>query len=145
MPADSYFLDTNVLVYANDRTDARKQQVAAHLITDGIRSGRAVVSSQVLSEFWVTITQKIQVPLDRDTAEKELERFRALRIMAIQYETVRAAVSLQARHQLSYWDALILAAARLAGCDRIYTEDMDADHIYDGVTVRNPFLAAGRS
>jgi predicted nucleic acid-binding protein len=68
MTAARYFLDTNVLVYAND----------------GIRSGRAVISSQVLSEFWVTVTQKLQVPLDRQTAEMELERFRVLRVMGIE-------------------------------------------------------------
>jgi predicted nucleic acid-binding protein len=123
MTAARYFLDTNVLVYAND----------------GIRSGRAVISSQVLSEFWVTVTQKLQVPLDRQTAEMELERFRVLRVMGIEYGTVREAIHLQKRHQLSYWDALILAAAQLSGCARLYSEDMNEGQEYNGLMVANPF------
>ena len=80
MPADSFFLDTNVLVCANDRSEAQKQEAAVRMITDGIRSARAVISSQVLSEFWVTVTQKLRVTLDRQTAEKQLELFRTLRV-----------------------------------------------------------------
>jgi hypothetical protein len=72
MPGDSYFLDTNILVYANDGTDAKKQETAVRLITGGIRNGHAVVSTQVLSEFWVTVTQKIQVTLDSEKAEKSV-------------------------------------------------------------------------
>jgi len=64
MSDGKYFLDTNVLVYANDKTEAAKQATAVRLIIDGIRSGRVVISTQVLSEFWVTVTQKIQVPLE---------------------------------------------------------------------------------
>ena len=60
MAAGSYFLDTNVLVYANDRTEAANQSAAIQLITDGIQSGRAVISSQILGKFWVTVTQKIR-------------------------------------------------------------------------------------
>jgi len=145
MTVDKYFLDTNVLVYANDGSAARKQEAAMRLITDGIRSGRAVISTQVLSEFWVTVTQKLQVPLDRQTAEMELERFRALRVMGVEYGTVRAAVHLQKRHQLSFWDALILAAAQLAGCARLYSEDMNAGQEYDGLMVANPFSVATAS
>lgn len=78
MSAGSYFLDTNILVYANDGTNVSKQATAIRLIADGIRSAQAVISTQVLSEFWVTVRQKIQVPLDPDRAEKEVDRFRAM-------------------------------------------------------------------
>ena len=92
MNDERYFLDTNILVYANDHSEPARQAVAARLLTDGIRTGRAVVSSQVLSEFWVTVTQKIQEPLDRDTAESELTRFAAMTVQAVEYGTVLVAV-----------------------------------------------------
>ena len=139
MSDGSYFLDTNILVYANDGTDAAKQATAIRLIIDGIRNGNAVVSTQVLSEFWVTVTQKIQVILDTDKAEKELDRFKAMRIVGIEYDTVRAAIHLQKRFQVSYWDSLILSAATIAGCGRIYSEDLNAGQSYDGPSVVNPF------
>lgn len=143
MAENSYFLDTNVLVYANDRTETAKQPAAIQLITDGIRSGRAVISSQVLGEFWVTVTQKIQVPLDRRTAEREVEHLRAMRIVSVEYDTVRTAIRLQERHRVSYWDALILAAASLAGCGDVYSEDLNAGQRYGRVVVRDPFAATG--
>ena len=139
MSDGSYFLDTNILVYANDGTDAAKQATAIRLIIDGILNGNAVVSTQVLSEFWVTVTQKIQVILDTDKAEKELDRFKAMRIVGIEYDTVRAAIHLQKRFQVSYWDSLILSAATIAGCGRIYSEDLNAGQSYDGPSVVNPF------
>lgn len=142
MPVDSCFIDTNVLVYANDQTETAKQAIAIRLITDGIRSGRAVISSQVLSEFWVTITQKIQVPLDRETAEKELENFRAMRVISVDYDTVRTAVNIQKRCQISYWDALIISTAQIAGCERVFSEDLNDGQRYGNVTIRNPFTTA---
>lgn len=141
MTDGSYFLDTNVLVYANDRTEATKQPAAIQLVTEGIQSGRAVVSSQVLGEFWVTVTQKIQVPLDRRTAEREIEHLGAMRVVSVEYDTVRTALRLQERHQVSYWDALILAAASLAGCGHVFSEDLNAGQRYGRVVVRNPFAA----
>ena len=141
MAAGSFFLDTNVLVYANDRTEAAKQSAAVQLIADGIQSGRAVISSQVLGEFWVTVTQKIQVPLDRRTAEREIEHLRTMQVVSIEYDTVRTAIRLQERHRVSYWDALILAAASLAGCAQVYSEDLNAGQRYGRVVVRDPFAA----
>ncbi len=139
MADSSYFLDTNVLVYANDSTETKRQATAIRLITGGIRSGSAVISTQVLSEFWVTVTQKLQVPLDREKAENELENFRAMLIISIEYDTVRAAVHLQKRHQLSYWDALILSTAQIAGCRCIYSEDMNEGQKYGDLVIVNPF------
>jgi predicted nucleic acid-binding protein len=142
MSDEKHFLDTNVLVYANDKTDPLKQAAAIRLVADGIRRGTAFISAQVLSEFWVTVTQKIEVPLERSIAAKEIERFRALRVVGIEYDTVRAAVGFQEKHRLSYWDALILAAAAIAGCSCIYTEDMNDGQTYGKVKIVNPFTGS---
>jgi predicted nucleic acid-binding protein len=114
---------------------------AVRLITDGIRNGKAVISTQVLSEFWVTVTNKIEVPLDREKAEKEIESFRALIVIGIEYHTVRTAVHIKRRYQLSYWDALILSAAQMAGCEYIFSEDLNEGQRYGNVVARNPFTA----
>ena len=141
MSDGKYFLDTNVLVYANDNTEEAKHTTAVRLITDGIRSGRVVISTQVLSEFWVTVTQKIQVPLDREKAEKEVESFRAFTVINIEYHTVRTAIHIQKRYQLSYWDALILSAAQMAGCEYVFSEDLNEGQRYGNVVVSNPFAS----
>lgn len=139
MSADSFFLDTNVIVYANDSSQTQKQKIAVQLITRGMRSGRGVISSQVLGEFWVTVTQKIKVPLARETALQEIEAFRTMRIVGVEYEAVRIGISLQNRFTISYWDALILAAAGIGGCKTVYSEDLNDGQEYDKITVINPF------
>jgi predicted nucleic acid-binding protein len=110
------------------------------LITDGIRNGKAVVSTQVLGEFLVTVTQKIQVTLNPDKAENQIDRFRAMRIVSIEYDTVKAAIHLQKRFHISYWDALIISAATIAGCTCIYSEDLNAGQSYNGLSIVNPFV-----
>jgi predicted nucleic acid-binding protein len=141
MTEGKYFIDTNILVYANDRTEKAKQTAAITLVIDGIRSGNAIISAQVLSEFWVTVTQKIQVPLDRESAEKQIKSFKAMRIISIEYHTIRAAIHIQKQYQLSYWDALIISAANMAGCEYIYSEDLNSEQRYGNVIVRNPFIS----
>jgi predicted nucleic acid-binding protein len=139
MPGDSFFLDTNILVYANDGTNATKQTTAIRLIAEGIRNEQAVVSTQVLSEFWVRVTQKIHITLDEEKAEKEIDRFKAMRIVSIEYDTVRAAIHLQKRLQISYWDSLIISAAAIAGCRVVYSEDLNTGQSYNGLSIVNPF------
>jgi predicted nucleic acid-binding protein len=139
MSDERYFLDTNVLVYANDSSDPDRRKVAAQLVGDGIRTGRAVVSSQILSEFWVTVTQKIRVPLGRDAAEAQIERFAAMTVVPIEYGGVRAAVHFQRRYDISYWDALVIAAAHMGRCPRLYTQDLNHGQHYGELVAVNPF------
>ena len=98
-----------------------------------------MVSTQVLSELWVTVTGKIKVPLDGETAEKEINRFRSMVIVSVEYETVMTAVHIHRRFRVSCWDALIIAAAQHAGCRLLYSEDMGAGQSYGDITVANPF------
>lgn len=139
MPDDRIFLDTNILVYANDRTEGEKQPVAIELVTGGIRNDNAVISTQVLSEFWVTVTQKIQIPLSPNIALEEIRNFRSMHVVGVDYDTVMLAIRNQRRFQLSYWDALILAAARVGACSKILSEDLNNGQVYDDLMVVNPF------
>ena len=135
-----YFLDTNILVYANDKTEKNKQQISEELILNGIKSNNIAISAQVLSEFWVVITKKIKKPLDYEDALRQIELFRIMDICEIDYDLVISAIKIQKQYILSYWDSLIISAAASKKCSVVYSEDMSDGHNYHGVKVINPFL-----
>lgn len=131
------FIDTNVLVYADSADSADKQARATALIADHLRSGEGVISTQVLHEFVNAAIRKLALPL---------EIIRARVRLYTRFETVNAspaavldAIDLHALHQISYWDALILQAARQSGCVRLLTEDLQSGAVIGGVRVVNPF------
>jgi predicted nucleic acid-binding protein len=136
---DRVFLDTNILVYANDASEPEKQRVAREAIRSAILEDRAVVSVQVLGEFWVTVTQKIRKPLSREIARHQIQLLGMMTIVPLDEPLFQLALDLQDLHQLSYWDAMIVAAADTAGCDRLLTEDLSAGRSYGSVQIHNPF------
>ncbi len=138
--AERYFLDTNVLVYANDQSDPQRQVVASRLVGDGIRNRRAVISSQVLGEFWVTVTRKVRTPLSQEAADAELLRLGVMSVVPVGYDTVVLALHLLRRYGLSYWDGLILAAAQTARCSVVFSEDLSHGQRYGDALVQNPFI-----
>lgn len=136
---DNVFLDTNVLVYANDAEEPRKQRTARALLKEVLRAESGVISVQVLSEFWVTVTQKIRTPLSLRTARREVELFQLMTIVDLDSALFYDALRLQQLYQISYWDAQIVAAADTAGCRVLYSEDLNTGQKYGNVTVVNPF------
>jgi len=136
---DSIFLDTNVLVYAHDAASPEKRQRCQELIFECLRDGSGVISAQVLSEFFVTMTQKVKPPMTPADAKKELILLSTMRTVDIDATLVVRAVGIKERWQLSYWDSLIIAAAERAQCRQVYSEDMSHGQLYGSVTVRNPF------
>jgi len=136
----SVFLDTNVLVYANDAGEPAKQHTARTLLKDALHAENGVISVQVLSEFWVTVTRKLQKPLSLQTARQEAELFHLMTIVDLDSALFYDAVRLQELYQISYWDAQIVAAADTAGCTVLYSEDLNAGQKYAHVTVVNPFV-----
>jgi predicted nucleic acid-binding protein len=136
---DSIFLDTNILVYAHDTGDPGKRQRCQELIFECLRNGAGVISAQVLSEFFVTITQKVKKPMPPAAAKKELLLLSTMRIVDIDATLVVRAIGIKERWQLSYWDALILAAAERAECKEVCSEDLSHGQVYGSVAVRNPF------
>ena len=131
-------LDTNILIYAvrPEPGEERKRSIALELL----RAEGVVVSVQVLQEFYAQAT-RLSHPnrLSHDDAMQFLD---ALPTEAVQELTVvvfRRATALCRRYQISYWDAAIIAAAQMAGCDAVYSEDLNAEQNYDGMPVINPF------
>jgi predicted nucleic acid-binding protein len=138
--SDRVFLDSNILVYAYDRHEPNKQAAAQAILREGLQEDRAVLSAQVLSEFFVVVTHRVRYPLSADEALEAIRLFSTLTVMPIEAVSVETAIELHKRHHISYWDALILTTARQAGCQRILTEDLNVGQKYDGVRVENPFV-----
>jgi predicted nucleic acid-binding protein len=138
--SDKYFFDTNILVYANDSGERAKQKTARELIKNSLNKQNGVISIQVLSEFWVTVTRKIRKQLSADIAEKEIELFRLMEIVIMDYQVFKDALRFQRIMQISYWDSLILAASNISGCKFIYTEDLNHGQKVSGMEICNPFL-----
>ena len=133
------FFDSNVIVYAISTSDPVKSKRARALLGSAVENRRGVVSAQVLGETFVTLTRKIPKPLSREAAFADIKALSCLRIGPLTGDLVFRAVELQGEHQLSYWDALIVAAAEDAGCAVLWSEDLSDGRVYGSVTVRNPF------
>lgn len=138
MSAEPWFVDTNVLVYIFDDDSPRKQKVARELLDE--EADRIVLSTQVLSEFYVTVTRKLARPLSTDRAIEALDALCDLPIHTLGTEVVRLAVRRSARSQVSYWDALIIETALAAGATVLLTEHLQDGQKFGDLRVANPLL-----
>ena len=132
------FVDTNVLIYALDDADLKKQQAARVWREELWRSHRGRTSFQVLQEFYVKVTQKW--PEARPQACAEVRDLLAWRPLAIDAALLELAWKIQDRYHFSVWDALVVAAAKALACSYLLTEELQADQQLDGLVVVNPFL-----
>jgi len=136
---DRVFLDTNILVYAYDRHDPRKQGIAQSLLIDGMENESAALSVQVLGEFFNVVTRQIKQPMTTDEAKEAIELFSNLLIQEIDLAMVERAIDSHKIYRISYWDALIVSAAERAGCKRILSEDWNDGQLYHSIPISNPF------
>lgn len=133
------FFDTNVLVYADDTSSAEKQDRAIALFAEHLRRGTAVVSLQVLQEYFAAATRKLGVA--PETAQRKVELLTRARVVRFEPGDVIAAIELHRLTRVSFWDALIVHAARSAGVQVLYSEDLQPGAVVGGVRVVNPFAA----
>lgn len=134
------FVDTNILLYAisRDPRERRKADIAIEIL--GAPVGALAVSVQVLQEFFVQATRVTREgALSHRLAEEYIDHWQAFEVQDNTLDLFRAAVASCRRFKLSYWDAAIIEAARIAGCDTVLSEDLSDGHSYGGVRVRNPF------
>jgi predicted nucleic acid-binding protein len=134
----SAFLDTNVLVYLFDHDEPAKRQRAREIL-ESAKPGELALSSQVLSEFYVTVTRKLGHPLDETLAAQAVDWLGLLSVVSTDTTLVKSAIDTSRSSQLSYWDGLIVAAAARAGCERLLTEDLNDGQEIGPVHVENPF------
>lgn len=136
------FVDTNILIYAEDRDAKGKHEVARTLIMDLWESREGVVSVQVLQEFYVNVTKKLKKPLTVAKAKAIVEEYLTWTVVDNTGRMVVNAIDLQRKAQLSFWDSLIVQAAIQSGCDQLYSEDLNAGQRFGPLTVVNPFKQA---
>jgi predicted nucleic acid-binding protein len=131
------FFDTNVLIYADDKAASAKQRRAIDLVAEHRRARTGVVSMQVLQEYFVTVTKKLR--LDPSIARRKVELLAEFDVAAPEVADILAAIDLHRLHGFSFWDALVLRAAKQAGCSIVLSEDMQNARAIDGVQIVNPF------
>jgi predicted nucleic acid-binding protein len=131
------FLDTNILIHADDKEAPAKQRRALDLVAAHRRAGAGVVSLQVLQEHFVAVTRKLHV--EASVARGKVELLAEFDVVAPQVPDVLAAIDLHRLHRFSFWDALILWSAKLAGCSVLLSEDFQEAREVDGLGIVNPF------
>lgn len=132
------FIDTNVLVYAVDPSEPAKQRKAQALL-GGLDSADVRLSAQVLAEFYVVVTRKLDNPMPEKQALETVQELARLRPIAIDASLVSEAATLSLRRKISLWDAMVVRAAVEAECDRILSEDLSDDAVVEGLRIENPF------
>jgi predicted nucleic acid-binding protein len=133
------FVDTNVLVYAHDRSETRRQPAAQALLDVLWRDRTGVLSTQVLQEFYVVATRKLHPPMRRAAAREIVALYGEWPTVQVDVALVLAASKLEERHGFSFWDALVVEAARRSGAARLVTEDLQAGRRIAGVRIDDPF------
>ena len=135
------FLDTNILVYADDLDAGPKNHIAQRLVKEALTSVTGVISTQVLQEFFVITTRKLGVPAD--IARRKVELLSRLQTILIRPELILGAIDLHRLHKISFWDALVIKCAATAGCARLLTEDLQHGQRIEDLRICNPFVESG--
>ncbi len=134
---DRAFIDTNILVYSVDTAHPDRQQRALAALDDPAFD--FVVSAQVLGEFYAVVTRKLAHPLTEEDAAAQVAQLSRLPTVPVDGALATAAIGASRRWKISYWDALIVEAARQAMCSVVLSEDLSAKTAYDGLVIQNPF------
>jgi predicted nucleic acid-binding protein len=135
---ETYFVDTNVLVYARDTTEPEKHSQARtwlkHLWVN--RTGR--ISTQVLKEYYQVVTRRLDPGLAADQAHADIRDLLTWQPLDINAQTLEQAWFIEDQHKLSWWDALIIASAQQAGCTWLLSEDLQPGQQIENLTILNP-------
>ena len=135
------FVDTNVLVYAHNTSEAARQPIAAQLLDDLWRTRDGLLSTQVLTEFYAVVTRKFDPPMPRREARALIDAYAAWPLVQVDAPLIVAASALEEQHSFSFWDALIVEAARRGGATRLVSEDLQHGRRIAGLVIANPFVA----
>jgi len=133
------FVDSNILIYAHDLDAGPKQVVAAARIAELWQAGDGVLSTQVLQEFYVNVTQEIKRPLSRISAREVIRDYIPWVRSTITGNTVVRGSEIAEVWQISFWDAMVLAAAEQSAAAQLLTEDLNHGQLIAGIRIENPF------
>lgn len=133
-----FFLDTSILICAMVQADLGKKLRARNLLRAIVDEGQiGVISTQVLQEFYVASTRKLS--LDPVRVKAIMHTFDEFEIVTVTAELIREAIDCSIINRLSFWDSLIIIAAEVAHCEKVWTEDLNDGQIIRGVRIENPF------
>ena len=139
--SDKYFVDTNILMYAHDNAAGEKHERAKTLVEELWRERKGVVSTQVLQELAVNLRRKAARPLDAKATREIVADYLTWQVVVNGGESILEALDLEARFQISFWDALVVQAAQASGAEILYSEDLSDGQTYGSVRVINPLRA----
>jgi len=139
MSGERVFVDTNIIVYAYDRDAGRKHEIARDLMIGLWSAAGAVLSTQILQEFYVTVTRKIASPLTREAAREIIKDYLTWGIVSNDGDAVLEAIDIETGENISFWDALVVAAAKRGGAEVLLSEDLSEGRKFGDMVVRNPF------
>ncbi len=134
------FVDTNILIYAYDISAKEKHNISKNIISEIWNLQNGYISIQVLQEFYITTTRKVHIPLSKDESIGIIKELSLWNVYSPNKEDIVVAINLQDKYMISFWDAMILMSAKKCNCSILFTEDLNNNQIYDGVTAINPFL-----
>ena len=137
------FLDTNILIYQLDKRYPEKQRISRALAREAALKGEAVVSTQVLQEFYVVATTKLKIA--PTLAKAIMNRLSNMEVITVTTELISQAADINMQSQISFWDALVVATAASANCEKLLTEDTKDGQTISGVRLRNPFVKNRRT
>ena len=139
MSGERVFVDTNIIVYAYDRDAGRKHEIARDLMIGLWSAAGGVLSTQILQEFYVTVTRKIASPLTREAAREIIKDYLTWGIVSNDGDAVLEAIDIETGENISFWDALVIAAAKRGGAEVLLSEDLSEGRKFGDMVVRNPF------
>jgi len=137
--SDRCFVDSNVLVYAHDRSTGVKHERAQNLLGQLWQDGSGVLSTQVLQEVCVNLRRKALKPLSIEEVRAIVQDYLAWEVVTNSQESILQALDTERRFRISFWDALVVQAAEGSGCEILYSEDLNHGQVFDSVRVVNPF------
>lgn len=135
---DKFFVDTNILLYAHDRSAGVKHNRARQLLERLWTSGEGVLSTQVLQELCINLRRKIARPLAVEETRQIIQDYLSWEIVVNTPASTLHALEIEVRYKISFWDALVLHAAESAGAAVVYSEDLSTGQKYGAVQVVNP-------
>ena len=136
---DKVFVDTNILVYAHDLDAGNKHDQAAEIVSQLWESRNGALSTQVLQEFYVTLTRKVSSTLSKLEARKLVQKYSHWHLVLNDPSIIIQASEIEESNNISFWDALIVSAAYSQNVPTILTEDLNHGQIIEGIFIKNPF------
>jgi predicted nucleic acid-binding protein len=135
-----FFVDTNLLVYAYDSSAGKKWELACAAISALWKHRTGIISTQVVQELFVALTQKVAGPISPKKAREIIADLLHWPLVVIDADNILRAVDVQITYRLSFWDSLILQAAISSRVDYLLSEDLQHGQVIESVTIVNPFL-----